>query len=153
MKDFHIERLTRDARITNIYEGTSQLQVVAAIGGVMNDILGEQFNQKGKATYKGNLAPLAAHMKEIRKIFLTSAKYVHEKNDKFFQDVAAKELVDMYGYLVTGYLLMDEAEKDTRKVFIANRYIISALAKVRKNAEAIKNEQFSDILHADEILI
>ena len=39
MKDFIVERLTRDARITNIYEGTSQLQIVAATGGVMNDIL------------------------------------------------------------------------------------------------------------------
>ena len=92
-------------------------------------------------------------MKEIRRIFLTSLKYVQDKNDKYFQDVAAKELVDMYGYLVTGYLLLDEAEIDSRKVFIANRYIISCVAKARKNAEAIKNEQFSDILHADEILI
>ena len=92
-------------------------------------------------------------MKEIRRIFLTSLKYVLDKNDKYFQDVAAKELVDMYGYLVTGYLLLDEAEIDSRKVFIANRYIISSAAKARKNAEAIKNEQFSDILHADEILI
>ena len=153
MKDFNIERLTRDARITNIYEGTSQLQIVAAIGGVINDIMAEHFAQKGKKTYKGNLEPLAAHMKEIRRIFLTSLKYVHDKNDKFFQDVAAKELVDMYGYIFTGYLLLDEAEIDSRKVFIANRYIISSVAKARKNAEAIKNEQFSDILHADEILI
>jgi len=59
----------------------------------------------------------------------------------------------MYSYLYVGYLLMDEAERDTRKVFIANRYIVSALAKARKNSEAIKNEQFSDILHADDILI
>ena len=153
MKDFIIERLTRDARITNIYEGTSQLQVVAAIGGVINDILGQRFNENGKRTYKGNLVQLAAHMKEIRRIFLTSLKYVQDKNDKYFQDVAAKELVDMYGYLVTGYLLLDEAEIDNHKVFIANRYIISCVAKARKNAEAIKNEQFSDILHADEILI
>ncbi|MBP5586831.1 MAG: acyl-CoA dehydrogenase, partial [Lentisphaeria bacterium] len=35
MHDFDAERLYRDARITNIYEGTTQLQVVAAIGGVM----------------------------------------------------------------------------------------------------------------------
>ena len=153
MKDFIIERLTRDARITNIYEGTSQLQVVAAIGGVINDILGQRFNDNGKRIYKGNLIQLAAHMKEIRRIFLTSLKYVQDKNDKYFQDVAAKELVDMYGYLVTGYLLLDEAEIDNHKVFIANRYIISCVAKARKNAEAIKNEQFSDILHADEILI
>ena len=153
MKDFVVERLTRDARITNIYEGTSQLQIVAAIGGVINDIMGPRFNQNGKKSYKGNLVQLAAHMKEIRRIFLTSLKYVQDKNDKYFQDVAAKELVDMYGYLVTGYLLLDEAEIDSRKVFIANRYIISCVSKARKNAEAIKNEQFSDILHADEILI
>jgi alkylation response protein AidB-like acyl-CoA dehydrogenase len=153
MKDFTIERLTRDARITNIYEGTTQLQIVAAIGGVINDIMAHRFNEKGKKIYKRNLVQLAAHMKEIRRIFLTSLKYVHDKNDKYFQDVAARELVDMYSYLVTGYLLLDEAEIDSRKVFIANRYIISSIAKARKNAEAIKNEQFSDILHADEILI
>lgn len=153
MKDFTIERLTRDARITNIYEGTTQLQIVAAIGGVINDILAPRFNKKGKKTYKGNLVQLAAHMKEIRHIFLTSLKYIQDKNDKYFQDVAARELVDMYSYLVTGYLLLDEAEINSRKVFIANRYIISSIAKARKNAEAIKNEQFSDILHADEILV
>lgn len=153
MRDFTIERLTRDARITNIYEGTTQLQIVAATGGVINDILAPRFNKKGKKTYKGNLVQLAAHMKEIRHIFLTSLKYVQDKNDKYFQDVAARELVDMYSYLVTGYLLLDEAEINSRKVFIANRYIISSIAKARKNAEAIKNEQFSDILHADEILM
>lgn len=153
MKDFNIERLTRDARITNIYEGTSQLQIVAAIGGVINDILAPHFADRGRKVYKGNLARLASYMKEIRRIFLTSLKYVQDKNDKYFQDVAAKELVDMYGYIFTGYLLLDEAEIDGRKVFIANRYIISAVAKARKNAESIKNEQFSDILHADEILI
>ena len=153
MKDFSIERLTRDARITNIYEGTSQLQIVAAIGGVVNDLLAPKFAEHGKKAYKGTLVQLAAHMKEIRRIFLTSLKYVQDKNDKYFQDVAAKELVDMYGYLITGYLLLDETEIDSRKVFIANRYIISAAAKARKNAESIKNEQFSDILHADEILI
>ncbi len=153
MRDFTIERLTRDARITNIYEGTTQLQIVAATGGVINDILAPRFNKKGKKTYKGNLVQLAAHMKEICHIFLTSLKYVQDKNDKYFQDVAARELVDMYSYLVTGYLLLDEAEINSRKVFIANRYIISSIAKARKNAEAIKNEQFSDILHADEILM
>ncbi len=153
MKEFNIERLARDARITNIYEGTSQLQVVAAIGGVINDILGSYFEQKEKRQYKGNLQRLADMLKEIRLIFLDSLKYVEDKNDKYFQDVAAKELVELYSYLFTGYLLLDEAEVDSRKVFIANRFIISAEAKARQNAEAIKNEQFSDLLHADEILI
>lgn len=153
MKEFKVERLARDARITNIYEGTSQLQIVAATGGVINDILADHFHKKAGKQYKGNLAKLADHLKEIREIFLDSLKYVVDKKDKYFQEIAAKELVEMYSYLYVGYLLMDEAERDTRKVFIANRYIVSALAKARKNSEAIKNEQFSDILHADDILV
>ena len=37
-------------------------------------------------------------------------------------------------------------------IFIANRYITNALSVSRKNAEAIKNDQYQDVLHADEIL-
>ncbi len=153
MKEFPIERLYRDARITNIYEGTSQMQVVAAIGGVVNDILADYFDKKEQKEYKGNLSRLAGYLKEIRKIFKESLKYVLDKKDPQFQEVAARELVLLYSYIYIGYLLLDEAEKSKRKIFIANRYIISALGQARNNAEAIKNEQFSDLLHADEILI
>lgn len=152
MKDFSIERLVRDARITNIYEGTSQLQIVAAVGGVINDILEEHFDKKMKKSYKGAMTKLADHLKEIREIFLDCRKYVVDKNDPRFQDVTAKELVDLYSYLFVGYLVLDEAEINRRKIFIANRYITTALANARKNSESIKNDQFSDLLHADEIL-
>jgi alkylation response protein AidB-like acyl-CoA dehydrogenase len=152
MKDFNIERLARDARITNIYEGTSQLQIVAAMGGVINDLLAENFEEKMKKTYKGTLNKLADHLKEIREIFLDSLKYVQDKNDPSFQEVAGKELVELYSFIYIGYMVLDEAEINRRKIFIANRYITNALANARKNAEVIKNEQFSDLLHADEIL-
>jgi alkylation response protein AidB-like acyl-CoA dehydrogenase len=152
MKEFTIERLARDARITNIYEGTSQMQIVAAMGGVLNDILAEDFTAKEEKNYRGNLSGLATILKNIRKIFLQSLRYILDKNDVNFQEVAARELVELYSYLFVGYLLLDEAEKDSRKIFIANRYIIAALGKARANSEAIRNEQFSDLLHADEIL-
>jgi len=152
MKDFKIERLARDARITNIYEGTSQLQIVGAMGGVVIDIMVDHFEEKMKKTYKGTLNKLADHLKEIREIFLDCLKYVQDKNDPSFQDVAAKELVDLYSFLYVGYLVLDEAENNRRKIFIANRYITKSLANARKNSESIKNEQFSDLLHADEIL-
>ncbi len=152
MKDFKIERLARDARITNIYEGTSQLQIVAAMGGVIKDILADHFDEKIKKTYKGTLNNLADHLKEIREIFTDCLKYIQDKNDPRYQDVAAKELVDLYSFLYVGFLVLDEAEINRRKIFIANRYITNALANTRKNSEAIKNEQFSDLLHADEIL-
>ena len=153
MREFRIERLARDARITNIYEGTSQLQIVAAISGVINDILKENFDKKEKKQYPGGLARLANYVKEIRGIFYDCLKYVMDKKDSAFQDVAAKDLVELYSYIYIGYMLLDEAEKDDRKIFTANRYIITSLANAKKNADTIKNELFSDLLHSDKILI
>jgi len=153
MREFNVERLARDARITNIYEGTSQLQIVAAIGGVINDIFGEEFAEREQRDNPGKLASLADELKEMRAAFLDCLKYVNETSDKQVQTVAAKELVEMYSYLYTGWLLMDEAEQDSRKVFIARRYIIAAAAKTRRNAEAIKKDLFGDLLYAEDVLI
>jgi hypothetical protein len=152
MKEFKVERLVRDARITNIYEGTSQLQIVAASGGVINDVLGDFFDAKEAKEYKGGLPRLAGFLKEIRTIFKDALKYTVDKKDPSFQDVASKDLVELYSYLYVGYLLLDEAEKEPRKVFIANRYVLNSLANAKKNFESIKNENFSDIMHAEEIL-
>ena len=152
MREFHVEQLARDARITNIYEGTSQMQIVAASGGVLNDVLSDVFEKNEKREFKGGLIKLATHLKEIRQLFLASLKYVLDKKDIIFQEVAAKDLVEMYSYLHIGYLLLDEAELEPRKVFIANRYIVNALANARKNAEGIRDELFGDLLHAGKIL-
>ena len=153
MKEFRIERLVRDARITNIYEGTSQLQVVAAISGVLNDVLKDYFDEKEKKQYPGGLDRLAGYLKEIRGIFYDCMKYVTDKKDNAFQDVAAKDLVELYSYIFIGYLLLDEAEKNDRIIFTANRYIITSHANAKKNSDTIKNELFSDLLHADKILV
>ncbi len=153
MKEFSVERLARDARITNIYEGTSQMQIVAAAGGAVNDVLAEYFDAWEKKEYKGNLTKLQDSLKEIRELYKDCIKYVKDKKDAGFQDVAAKDLVEMYGYIYIGYLLLNEANYNQRKVFTARRYILDALAKARKNSESVKNELYSDILHADAILI
>ncbi len=153
MKEFMVERLVRDARITNIYEGTSQLQVVAAAGGVINDVLAEYFNEWEKKEYKGSLSHLLNNLIEIRGLYYESLKYVKDKKDVNLQEVASKDLVELYTYIYVGFLLLNEANSDQRKVFTARRYILDALSKARKNAEAIKSELYSDILHADTILI
>ena len=152
MREFHVEQLARDARITNIYEGTSQMQIVAASGGVLNDALCDVFEENEKREFKGGLTKLSTHLKEIRQLFLASLKYIVEKKDIGFQEIAAKDLVEMYSYLHVGYLLLHEAEAEPRKVFIANRYIVNALANARKNAEGVKSELFGDLLHANKIL-
>ena len=153
MREFSVERLARDARITNIYEGTSQLQIVAATGGVINDIFVDFFAAREGRENAGSLAQLADELKEMRVIFLDALKYVTDKTDKSLQSVAAKELVEIYSYLYTGWLLMDEAESDSRKVFIARRYILGAAAKTRRNWDVIKKDLYADLLHADDVLI
>jgi hypothetical protein len=152
MKEFRVEQLARDARITNIYEGTSQLQIVAAAGGTLNDVLGKHLDECETKVYKGGLTKLSDHLKAIRQLFVESLKYVAEKKDVSFQEVASQDLVQMYSYLYIGYLLLDEAEIEPRKVFIANRYIVNSLANARKNSEAIRSELFGDLLHVDKIL-
>ena len=152
MKEFAVERLYRDARITSIYEGTSQLQIVAAIGGVINDVMAKFFDEHAAKTYKGSHSHLAEVLGEMREIFNDVKKYVVDKKDAQFQDVCAKDLVDIYGAIYTGYLILDEAEVNDRKVFVAKRYIMDALARTRKSAETIKSEVYSDIVHAEVIL-
>jgi hypothetical protein len=77
---------------------------------------------------------------------------VVEKNDPAFQEVAAKDIVELYSYLYVGYLLLDQAETEPKKVFVANRYVLTSLANAKKNAESIKDGLFNDILHAGKIL-
>ena len=129
------------------------MQIVAASGGVINDVLEELFNEKEQKEFKGGLTKLANHLKEIRQIFLHSLKYVMDKKENSFQDVAAKDLVEMYSSLYIGYLLLDEAEIEPQKIFIANRYIVNALGHARRNAESITSELFGDLMHADKILV
>ena len=153
MKEFKVERLSRDARITNIYEGTSQMQVVAAAGGAINDVFAEYFDLQEKKEYKGSLVKLLDSLKEIKELYKDCIKYVKDKKDTSFQDVAAKDLVEIYAYIYIGFLLLNEANADQKKIFTARRYILDSLANARKNYESIKNELYSDVLHADSILI
>jgi alkylation response protein AidB-like acyl-CoA dehydrogenase len=152
MKEFSIERLFRDARITNIYEGTSQLQVVAASGGVINDVLAQFIDEWDKQEYKGTLANLLEQLREIRTIYNDCIKYVKEKKNVGFQEVASKDLVEIYGSLYIGFLLLQDANKDNKKIFTARRYILDSLAKAMKNQESIKSEIYSDVLHSETIL-
>lgn len=152
MKEFSIERLARDARVTSIYEGTSQMQIVAAAGGITKDVLADYFTAHAAKPYNGPLAALAAQLKEMGEIFQKSRAYVEEKNDQALAGVVAKELVEMYGFMYVGYLLLDATQTEPCKLPIARRYITSALAKSRMHSEVILSDYFADLASAEELL-
>ncbi len=154
MKEFKIEQLYRDARITNIYEGTSQMQVVAAAGGVLNDVVGEYISKWLSAGYKGSMQDLLKLLIDIRNIYSESLSFVKNKKDMSYQDIAMRELVEMYGDIYLGCLLLREAnDDDNKRLFTAHRYILGAYSRAIKNKEVIRSGVYSDILHQDTILI
>lgn len=153
MKEFEVERLTRDARITNIYEGTSQLQIVAAIGGVTKDILADHFDRFEQRQRPEELSLLRDKLVEIRAIFRSASDYVSTRDNADAASVNAEGLVAIYASIFIGYLLLDEAELQPRKAVVARRYIFGALAGAKHAAERITGDVVSDLSRAAEILI
>jgi hypothetical protein len=147
MQEFNVERHYRDVRITNIYEGTSQLQIVAAIGGVIKGVADELLDKYEARDYQHEARQLAQRLQKIRSLFTKCKTYVLEKEDKAYQELHSAELVEMYGSLYIGYLLLDEAAEAPRKMLIAKKYILDALATALHHTESITNG--FDTLFAD----
>ncbi len=137
MQEFNVERHYRDVRITNIYEGTSQLQVIAAIGGVIKGVADEQFDANEEREYRHEARLLANKLKKIRSLFIKSKEYVLEQEDKAYQELHSAELVEMYGSLYVGYLVLEEAAENSRKMLIAKKYIMDSLAMALHHTESI----------------
>ena len=127
MKDFNAERFYRDARITNIYEGTTQLQHVAAIGGIMQRVLDPIMDELAGLPYHGKLKRLSTYVDEMRKKQQTAVQYVAEKKDSTYYDLVTKHLVEMETYIFVSYLMLRDALKDSERELFAERYILDAV--------------------------
>jgi alkylation response protein AidB-like acyl-CoA dehydrogenase len=108
MRDYACERHARDARITTIYEGTSQLQVVAAVRGVCSgtaeNFITELAQQKFDPELNELLEKLAEGMEQLRR----AIAYVKE-NGPEYMDLYGRPLVDIAIDLINGYLLCSQA--------------------------------------------
>ena len=95
MKDYPVERYMRDARITSIYEGTSQLQVVAAIAGVMaglyKDVIADIYTGIDTSAFESEKADIAKLVAELD----SAVEYVKAHPEgKVYHDLHARQLVD-----------------------------------------------------------
>jgi alkylation response protein AidB-like acyl-CoA dehydrogenase len=136
MRDFAVERHTRDARITNIYEGTTQLQVVAAIGGVLSGTMADRLDE-----YDGeDLAAtpeLLARVRRARARWAEAVARVRELDDVRFRDYHARRLAEMAIDVVCAYLLLRAAQHDARKLLVARYFVEGMAARVDGAATAI----------------
>ncbi|WP_294596090.1 acyl-CoA dehydrogenase family protein [uncultured Rikenella sp.] len=133
MKDYAIERIYRDARITTIYEGTSQLQVVAAIRGVTTGVLLAQMQGYEAIKPVSELDGQYRTLVTMREQYEAAVKAVHEAstkegNDADLLDFHARRLVEMGGYIIMGHLLLQQASHPE----VGEGYRISAIAFIKE---------------------
>jgi alkylation response protein AidB-like acyl-CoA dehydrogenase len=145
MRDFNAERYYRDARITNIYEGTTQLQVVAAIGGVITRSNDERIAELMKLDYDGKLLRLKDKVTELYKLQLDAVKYISDRKDAAYRDLMARNLVEMETYIFVGLLMLRDALKDSSREVLAERYILDSVSEFKK--------RYSDVVSGDVTVI
>ena len=113
MKDYPCERLYRDARIMNIYEGTSQLQVVAAINAVTKGTFMEQIARYEEQEYSAAMQSIVEQLKALRTRVEAMVEYVEQvsKESALFKDFHARRLVESVGHIIITYLLAQQASQ------------------------------------------
>ena len=112
MKDYACERLYRDARVTNIYEGTTQMQVIAAIRYATSGFYGSVMKEFAEWEVSPEMAPLKARLDAMVPRYEEAVTAVVEQQSQEFTDLMARRLVEMAGYLIMGYLLLQDATAD-----------------------------------------
>lgn len=112
MKDFPVERLFRDARITNIYEGTSQLQVVAALRAVGNGSYLKLIQQYQQAHVKPEYEYLKNTLDDLTDQYEALSNFVLQEKNNELLDFHGRRLVEMAGYIIMGYLLLQDTHRD-----------------------------------------
>ena len=152
MRDFNAERFYRDARITNIYEGTTQLQVVAAIGGVMQRDDDKRLNEMFDLKFEGESARLAEIVKGLYAKQLEAVKFVADRKDIAYHDLHARDLVEMETYVFVGMLMLRDAQKCADRFVLAERYILDSQAEFAKRyAKVMSGDQTVIERHRDVI--
>ena len=123
IKDFPVERLYRDARITSIYEGTSQLQVVAAVRGVTTGGYLAQIREYEKRDVRPELEHLRKTLITLTDDFEKRVAAVVSAGNNELTDFHARRLVEMAANIIMGYLLLHDAQRDADYAASADLFI------------------------------
>ncbi len=124
MRDYACERIYRDARITSIYEGTTQLQVVAAIRHVTTGTYLNQIKEYAAREYSEAVAPMRAKLEAMTALYEETFAKVQAVEDPEYITFHARRLVEMLGHIIMGYLLIGDASNepdlfmDSAKVYV-----------------------------------
>ena len=147
MKDYPCERLYRDARIMNIYEGTSQLQVVAAINAVTKGTFMEQIGRYAAAEYTEAMQPVVAKLAGLTAKFAEMVERVEtgDKEVAGFKDFHARRLVETAGHIIITFLLARQAGEAEEYAQSARIFCKLAEGKIAEAYAYVMNSTTEDV--------
>ena len=138
--EYKCQRLFRDARIFSIYEGTTQLQVVAAIRYITNGTYLNIIKEMLESEVSDDLKALKARVAKLADLYEAAINMVKEANDQAVHDFLARRLYNMTGDIVMSLLILDDATK-APELFAksANVYVRMAEEEVLGHSAYIQN--------------
>ncbi len=145
MKDYACERLYRDARITSIYEGTTQLQVVAAIRYVTTGAYLNLIKEYEAMEVKPELEGIKTRLVEMAKIYADAVEKVTAVKEPAYVDFMARRMVEMAADIIMGHLLLQDAQRNDSFTESAEVYCNFIQSEVAKHAEFIANFKFENL--------
>ena len=144
--EYKCQRLFRDARIFSIYEGTTQLQVVAAIRYITNGTYLNIIKEMLESEVSDDMKALKARVAKLVDLYEAAINKVKEANDQAVHDFLARRLYNMTGNIVMSLLILDDATKSP-ELFAksANVYVRMAEEEVLGHSAYIQNFQAEDL--------
>lgn len=144
--EYKCQRLFRDARIFSIYEGTTQLQVVAAIRYITNSTYLSIIKEMLESEVSDDLKPLKERVAKLVDLYEAAINKVKEANDQAVHDFLARRLYNMTGDIVMSLLILDDATK-APEMFAksANVYVRMAEEEVLGHSAYIQNFKAEDL--------
>ena len=144
--EYKCQRLFRDARIFSIYEGTTQLQVVAAIRYITNGTYLSIIKEMLESEVSDDLKSLKERVAKLVDLYEAAINKVKEANDQAVHDFLARRLYNMTGDIVMSLLILDDATK-APELFAksANVYVRMAEEEVLGHSAYIQNFKAEDL--------
>ena len=144
--EYKCQRLFRDARIFSIYEGTTQLQVVAAIRNITNGTYLSIIKEMLESEVSDDLKALKERVAKLVDLYEAAINKVKEANDQAVHDFLARRLYNMTGDIVMSLLILDDATK-APELFAksANVYVRMAEEEVLGHSAYIQNFKAEDL--------
>ena len=144
--EYKSQRLFRDARIFSIYEGTTQLQVVAAIRYITNGTYLSIIKEMLEQEVADSLKPLLARVARLAALYEEAVNLVKDANNQDVHDFLGRRLYDMTAEIIMSLLILDDATR-APELFTksANVYVRMAEEDVIGKVAYIKNFKAEDL--------